>query len=296
VPASDECITRIRALIEQQLQLLNVTLSICDKGAADFANEQLKCGLSEKVRAVAVQMSLAGGQSITRALEFEAKRGIPVRDCFPIARSAVETLINATYVLAVGETVAEKAIRHAEQKFYRDANRSVGQGDYRLQITASAWRELGEDHAQLKEALQEFTSARGREKNWTDDSVPLRIEAVGQRLGVIPASGLLGAYALVYGDASEIIHGSLYGIQFFYHGRDKSPETVEDFHALTVQHLEGIFFALFLALNSYLRAFCITQKFAVLGLRLERHFDEFVETVSLTSKHGVSHERTQRAP
>lgn len=286
MPPSDECLVRVQALIEKQLQLLNLSLFICDKGSADFENQELICSLSEKIRAAVVPMSLAAGQSVGTILQYAPKRGIPVRDCFPVARSAVETFVNATYVLAGGEPLAEKAIRHAQQKLYRDLDRSVGRGEHKIHIAASSMPDI-KGQAELKAALEEFTTARGREKNWTDDSVPMRIEKVGQILGVVPASGLLGAYALIYGDASEIIHGSLFGIHLFYQGRTKSPANVEDFRALTAGHLEGIFFAVFLAVNSYLRAFSISQKFSALDRRLEGIFDEFMQAIRTSNERGV---------
>lgn len=276
--ATDECIAKVRALIEQQLQLLNLSLFIADKGSADFENEELVCALSEKIRTVVVPMSLAGGQSVGTILQFAEKRGIPVRDCFPIARSAVETFINAGYVLSGGEQLAEKAIHHTQQKFHRVLNKKVGRGEYQIHISASPLPTV-DDQAGLKKALEEFTTAQGREKNWADDSVPMRIERIGQTLGVIPASGFLGAYALVYADGSEIIHGSLFGIQLFYRGLAKPPENVEEFRALTAKHLEGILFAVFLALNSYLRAFCMLQKFKVLDDRLKGLFDGFMDAI-----------------
>jgi hypothetical protein len=276
--ATDECIARVQKLLEEQLQLLNLSLFISDKGSADFENEELVNSLSEPVRSVVVPMSLAGGQSIGTILQFVHQRGIPVRDCFPIARSAVETLINAGYVLAGGEQLAEKSIRHTQQKSYRDLEKKVGRGEYRIHITAAPLPAI-DDQAALKNALEEFTNARGREKNWTDDSVSMRIEKIAQALGVIPATGFLGAYALVYADGSEIIHGSLFGIQLFYRGRAKPPENVDDFRALTAQHLEGILFAVFLALNSYLRAFCMLQQFKTFDKRLKGLFDRFVNAI-----------------
>ena len=276
--ATDECIAKVQALIEQQLQLLTLSLFICDKGSADFSDEELVCSLSEQVRTVVVSMSLAGGQSIGTILQSTHKRGIPVRDCFPIARSVVETLINAAYVLAGGDSLAEKAIRHTQQRFYRDMDKKVGRGEFQLHISATP-PPVVDDQVWLKKAIEEFTTSRGREKSWTDDSVPMRIEKIGQTLGVIPASGFLGAYALVYADSSEIIHGSLFGIQLFYRGRAKQPENVEEFRALTARHLEGILFALFLALNSYLRAFCMLQKFTPLDARLKGLFDGFMDAV-----------------
>jgi hypothetical protein len=275
---TDKSLGKVQALIEKQLQLLNLALFVCDKGSADFENQEFVCALSEKVRAAVVPMSLAAGQSVGTILQYIQERGIPVRDCFPVARSAVETFVNATYVLAGGDALAEKAIRHAQQKLHRGFDRSIGRGEYKIYITASPMPDI-KGQPELKAALEEFTTARGREKSWTDDSVPMRIEKVGQALGVVPASGLLGAYALIYGDASEIIHGSLFGIQLFYHGRTKSLASVEDFRALTAEHLEGIFFAVFLALNSYLRAFSMSQNFSVLDRHLERIFDEFMQAI-----------------
>ena len=172
---TDGCISKVQALTEQQLLLLNLSLFICDKGSADFSNEDLICALSEQVQSVVVPMALAGGQSIGTILQSTAKRGIPVRDGFPIARSAVETLINAAYVLAGGDGFAEKAFRHTQQKFYRDLDKKVGRGEYRLHISASPLPVV-DDQAGLKQAIEEFTTARRREKNWTDDSVPMRIE------------------------------------------------------------------------------------------------------------------------
>ena len=266
--------------------LLTLSLSICDKGSADFADQELICSLSEKMRSVVVPMSLASGQSIDTVLQSTQMRGIPVRDCFPIARSVVETLINAAYVLVGGDALAGKAIRHTQQKFYRDLDKKVGRGEYALRITATPKPDVT-DQAELKTAIEEFRTARGREKGWTDDSVPMRIERIGQVLGAVAASGFLGAYALVYADSSEIIHGSLFGIQLFYRGRTKPPENDEEFRSLTAQHLEGILFAIFLALNGYLRAFCMLQGFKSLEDRLKGLFDEFMLAIRGAEAKGV---------
>ena len=67
--ATDERIAGVQALIEQQLQLLTVSLFICDKGRADFAEKSPGCALSEKMRAAVVPMSPAGGQPIGTVLQ-----------------------------------------------------------------------------------------------------------------------------------------------------------------------------------------------------------------------------------
>ncbi|MGZ2411601.1 hypothetical protein ACUXST_000998 [Sphingomonas sp. F9_3S_D5_B_2] len=48
-----------------------------------------------------------------------------IRDGFGIARSAVETALNAAYIAAGGTTLAEQAIRHMRQKRWRDLNREA---------------------------------------------------------------------------------------------------------------------------------------------------------------------------
>jgi len=56
--ATDDCIAKVQALIEKQLQLLTLSLFICDMGSADFSDEELACDLSEQVRTVVASMSL----------------------------------------------------------------------------------------------------------------------------------------------------------------------------------------------------------------------------------------------
>ena len=276
--ANAKRIEKVRELIRVELQLLNLSIFIADKGIAAFDGHELKCSLPDQVRGVVIQMSLAGGQSIGTILDFSEERGIPVRDCFPVARCAVEALINAAYVLSGGEPLAGKAIRHSQQKAYRGLDRISGRGEYTFRITASNIPDI-EQHGELKKALEEFTSQQGREKAWTDDSVPVRIEKIGNVLGVVPASNFLGAYSLIYSDSSEIIHGSLYGISFFYTGRSTPPKNVDEFRNMTADHIESILCAAFLALNGYLRAFCIFQEFGILDDILKNHFDRFIDAI-----------------
>ena len=109
---------------------------------------------------------------------------------------------------------------------------------------------------------------------------------IGQALGAVPASGFLGAYALVYADSSENMHGSPFRIQLFYRERAKPPENVEEFRSLTAQHLEGILFAIFLALYGYLRAFRMVQKVKSLDYQLKGLFDEFMLAIRGTEANG----------
>jgi hypothetical protein len=47
-----------------------------------------------------------------------------IRDCYVIARVIFETSVNACFLLAAGEEMAERAWRHVKQKSLRDLDRT----------------------------------------------------------------------------------------------------------------------------------------------------------------------------
>ncbi len=271
---SNQEIDALRGLIEIHLQILAVTIKIANEGAATYLEQKLVLTLPDAVVQVVTPMSLAVGGSVQTIFELATGLTPAVRDCFPIARSVVETMVNACYVLACGKDIAEQAIRHAQQKYHRDMDRTFGKGDYSLRVQA-----IGASNSKLNvalaDAIEEFTSSKGKEKNWTEDSVPVRIAAEGEKLSPTIAKELLGAYAIVYGDASEITHGSLYGINLFFRGRGKGPESEDDYLELMRNHVRGIYYAVFFALTGYLRAVSSIQKHQSLIDLVEHQFGKF---------------------
>jgi hypothetical protein len=271
---SEHDIDALRALIETHLQILAVTIKIADEGVVTYSEQKLVGTLPQAVIQVVAPMSLAVGGSVQSIFELTKGFTPAVRDCFPIVRSIVETMVNACYVLAGGSEVAEKAIRHAQQKYYRDMDRTWGQGDNLLRVHAVDVPNFKWD-IDLAEALAEFTSKKGKEKNWTEDSVPVRITTIEKKLSLTIAKVLLGAYAIVYGDSSEITHGSLYGINLFFHGRGQSPKSQEDYQDLMRNHVRGIYYAVFFALTGYLRAVFHIQKHQSMIDLVEHQFGRF---------------------
>src|SRR6202022_2321342 len=79
---------------------------------------------SKAIRDVLPLMIQGAGSSCHSILLLSDEIGLPVRDCFSIARGVVEALINSCYIVAVGDEAADKAGRHAFQKAYRDFKRS----------------------------------------------------------------------------------------------------------------------------------------------------------------------------
>ena len=65
---------------------------------------------------------------------------------------------------------------------------------------------------EVSAAIAKFTSERGREKTrWTNTSLPERAAAIEAELG---STGLFVSLLTIYGDASEALHGTLYGAIF----------------------------------------------------------------------------------
>lgn len=130
------------------------------------------------------------------------------RDSYLIVRSTVETSVNCCLVLA-GEKWAANARAHALQKSYRDLHRVLpGLGEI---ISVPPPPEVSAIPG-LAEALARFSTSRGREiMGWTPESIDDRIKEIGNAFGKHPRILLATARALVYRDASEILHGTLYG-------------------------------------------------------------------------------------
>ena len=138
-----------------------------------------------------------------------------LRDCYVVARTVLETITNACFICAGGETVAKRADRHARQKAYRDLERDfeVGRRKITLRWTGKPDRPLADPD--LMTALTEFTNRKGGErKEWTPESIGRRLEIVQGKYGPAATVGLHFALFDVYRHASEVAHGTLFGALF----------------------------------------------------------------------------------
>jgi len=163
-------------------------------------------------------------------------------------RAAVETFINASYLLAESDDVAARAIEHASYATWRHYNRRIGNGDFTLDLHADP-----DPQGTLEREYSEF-SGKGA-GSWTKLDVPSRIQRVGKLVGRRPGARLLAAYGLIYSLSSEIIHGSPYGANYFYFGHADGGSTVEEFRAWTARQLENVLIAALHAASGYLAAF-----------------------------------------
>lgn len=150
-----------------------------------------------------------------------------MRDCYVIARVVYETSVNACFLLAAGDDMAARARRHVKQKSLRDLDRTFHIADEKMSLKCSLADEVLND-PENQQLLQEFTSKSGREITaWTEENVPERLKVIHDKFGKL-ARGFYWAL-LLYRHASEIAHGSLFGVLFSWGGTvPPGPRTIED--------------------------------------------------------------------
>ena len=245
----------LRGLGLLQQELLRFALYVASKGPADFEGEKVACTLRDGQRRTSTLLAMAAGQSLNTVLRMAKLRGIPVRDAYPVARSTVETFVNAAYLLSESDEVAERAIKHVRYASWKLDNSRVGSGEFSIEFRS--------DHTADETLAREFPEFNRKGMgSWTTLDVPSRIRRIGELSGRRAGSRLLAAYSLIYTLSSEIIHGSPFGASFFYSAHLGGESTAEAFVAGTVRQLEEILIAVLHASCGYLAAFFESQQMA----------------------------------
>ena len=175
-----------------------------------------------------------------------------MRDCYVIARVVYETSVNTCFLLAGGDEVAERAWRHMKQKSLRDLDRSFHIADEKVNLRWSGADEVLKDPDNQR-LLDEFTSRSGREITaWTDENVPERLSVIHERYG--KASRNLYWALLLYRHASDIAHGSLFGVLFPWGATEPpGPRTIEDMEKFREGNLRHVMMLTASALNSLIQ-------------------------------------------
>lgn len=240
-----------------------------------------------------VLMLQAVGVSVHSVLALTKERNMAIRDCFGIARSAVETAVNAAFIAISGAPMAEKAVRHMRQKRWRDLKRQGKVGDQRISVS----RDIGcgiEEFPGLGEALAEYTNKRGDEvRDWTPESLERRIVAVsaadsraGLCLGVASFS--------IYRPASELLHGTYYGVNLFWQGSREAPvRSRADFDELWMtEHFVTLLTGMFFGVSGAIDAIATVHRLAGHSERqdlLSQQLSELIEAMGDDS-HVADHD------
>lgn len=266
----------LRGLAMLQQEFLRLALFVASQGPTTYEGETLTCSLPDAQRRMSTLLAMGAGQSVESLLHIAKQRGVSVRDAYPIARSAVESFVNASYLLAESNAVADRAVRYIEFAAWRQHNRKFGSGEYSIEVLT--------DPGPASTLASKFPEFSGKGNgSWTNLDMPSRIRRVGELAGRKAGSRLLASYGLIYSISSEVIHGSPFGASLFYSAHLKGEHTTEAFVAGTVRQLEEILIAVLHAGCGYLAAFFEKQKMQV-GLDAEDKI--FKKLVALSTKPG----------
>lgn len=128
-----------------------------------------------------------------------------------IARALLERVVNFCFLQLCTDAEYEDYLDYTLNKAGRSLDRSIEAGG---EVKACIALKDGsfELPPEIAAAVAKFTSERGREKTrWTSVSLPDRAAVVEARL---EKTGLFMSLLAIYADASEALHGTLYGAVF----------------------------------------------------------------------------------
>jgi len=142
-------------------------------------------------------------------------------ECVVLARGFLEKVINYCYLIVCDKDEYDRFLKHTIQKSYRRLDRKIFLDGREIRITWGTKIDTESDQV-LKEALSEFTSPGGKEKtHWTKVNLLDRIKIICDKSKLKPEPFLMHTL-VIYEDASEAIHGTLYGCSFHTGAYDPS--------------------------------------------------------------------------
>jgi hypothetical protein len=238
----------------------------------------LTAGEPEVFRVVLTMIHMAGmsGHSI---LKLSDEVSLGARNTYPITRAIVEGVVNVCYIMAKGRETAERAYRHAEIKAYRDTRRHWDVGGMKM---ATAWSGPlpPQEIARLEAMLPEFTSKKGRELDWTGDTLKQRLNAISSAFPSTAMISLNASAFNVYRIASEVLHATYYSAIYFW-GRtipkSDSGFTKDEFRLTLMDHLFSTLSSTIFAYAGLLECFSSYVQMPELGKAAAKHLRQLAK-------------------
>lgn len=264
---STELKDELRALMHAQTRLLDLLIQKLVE-TKDLDKDQIIIAETIKIMLQSI------GISIHSILKLTDKLDMAIKDCFGIARTVSEMSINVAYITSSNVEIAERAQTHAFQKTYRDLKRLSQNNVLKIDVTASAIPNL-EDIEGLPEALNMFTRNNGREiRSWSPKSLDEKIEKIGEFHQKSAQSLTVSKFA-IYRHSSELLHGSYFGVKYFWTSSNgQKLDRVGFEHNWVYNHLMTVFTAVFFGVSGVIET-CI-EKFGFFDLKqyLDELFDK----------------------
>lgn len=136
-----------------------------------------------------------------------------INEAYMMARALLERIINYIFLLYCDEEDYKKYLSYTKQKSYRNLKKNVKAGKLLAELKWTRKLTL-ENDPDLQRAINLFTSKRGKTiTRWRGKSLPEMLNVLSQETDIDIKPLMLGLLA-IYDDASEALHGTLYGTIF----------------------------------------------------------------------------------
>lgn len=178
-----------------------------------------------------------------------------VSECYILARALLEKIINYTYLLSCDEQEYLLYVEYTKQKAYRVLDRSFTSGETKVHLRWSGSINL-EEYPELKKTVDQFTSARGKPKTrWTSKNLSAMVESISNK-GGLEIGYLMFAILWIYDDASEALHGTLYGSTFHVGTfQGKLPSSKEELKRTWNEQFSALFLTLGTCVHTLIQSF-----------------------------------------
>ena len=164
-----------------------------------------------------------------------------LNQCYIISRALLERLVNFCYLLYASDDEYTSFVDYTKNKAARSLSREIqidGKTKVSLKFSNGEY-ELPQDY---KDAVDKFTSKNGREiPRWTSLNIDKRADFLDKKSG----KNLLLHVLMIYADASEALHGTLYG-SLFHFGIYNPGSTPTDQESLDRQRYSTLSFLYFM--------------------------------------------------
>lgn len=249
-----ETVAGMRQIVFAQTRQIDLCLALLKRH--QDGKSTLPSGADEVFRVIITMIHMVGisGHSV---LKLTDEIGLQAKDAYPVARGIIESSVNIVFIMAGGKDVAERADRHAQVKAYRDLKREWDSGGWQMSVGYSA--SVPPDEAARLDAMAvEFTTPKGREKDWTAETLKQRLDAIAV---VFPGTAMVSLNASafnIYRHASEVIHGSYYSALYFWGltspGRG-APRSKDDFKLTLLDHQFSVLMSVIFAYAGLIECF-----------------------------------------
>jgi hypothetical protein len=194
-------------LLDGHCSLIDELIGVLDGQPQCRAKRSETKTVEATVESVLVPLLLVSGISGRTLHDLCTGNVLKTRDAYSVSRSLVETAINASFVIAVGEPAAVDAKKHAEAMATDDLYR---QSVIANNVITSVVHRDGSSAAQKVFDTPQPAPKRTR-LEWPGLSVDERIKRTGAALGQSVLEQLHWARFGIYRHSSETLHGTLFG-------------------------------------------------------------------------------------